>query len=239
MKIKNTLGLVVLGTILSLPTLVKGQAERDSKIVGTYQAVIEGQPITVPVTDVFSALGAAFSGTNTGATGTYTFFVSGVLFSFNLNFNPLGFHEGRIARAFLFLGGRKIAMNGTVLILPLDTVVGTGTNSVTISGGRKNRSANFSLNAVTVPFVAGFNAEISFEGAMEYVGAQRSQTFFKERVEYFGDKVTARVDYDILSKDLDLVNRSSIEVGGLIVEAKKVSNVSGLFDFNLSPKIYR
>ena len=228
MKIKIVLYLILLGNILLIPDLVRAQAERDPEIVGTYQAVIQGQPITVPVTDLAS-----------GAAKSYTFFISGVLFNFNLNFNSLGFHEGRIAGAFLFLGGRKIAMNGSVLVLPLDLVVGTGTNLSVVSGGRRNKNATFSLNAVAIPFVSGFNAEISFEGSMEYVGAQESQTFFQERINYFGDQVVARVDYDILIKDLDAVVRSTEEKPGLIVEAKKVSNVSGLFEFVNSPKVYR
>lgn len=228
MKIKIILSSILLGAILLIPNFVQAQAERDAKIVGSYQAVIQGRPITVPVNNIF-----------TGEPSSYTFFVSGVLFSFNLNFNSLGFHEGRISRAYLFLGGRKIAMNGSVLVLPLDVVVGTGTNTVAIEGGRKNQNASFSLNPVTVPFVAGFNAEISFEGVLEYVGKQKSDTFFKEKVEYFSDQVIARADYDVLTKDLDLVTRNTTEVQGLIAEAKKTSNISGLFDTANSPKVYR
>lgn len=215
--------IIILFVILELffSRSLKAQAEQDSKIIGTYQCMIGPQRISF-----FDPL--------TGAQG-FTFVLNGGLVNFSLNFSPLGFHEGRVLQGFLFVAGRKIEAQGSLLVLPFGSTIGSGTNIVSISGNSKNRNITFSFGPIDIPYIQKFAAELLVEGVMIYHGKTPGE-IMRGNVTYSSDNNNMRVDFD--TQTGSTLVRTSRSIGNVIVEAKKISTVS---DFLGSPttKIFR
>ncbi|MBX7157870.1 MAG: hypothetical protein K1X66_05745 [Verrucomicrobiae bacterium] len=221
MKQKIIILLVVLTLVFVNSTQLKAQAERDIKIVGTYQCMIGPQRIPITFNDT----------TGEG----FTFVLNGGLFTFTLNFSPLGFHEGRVLQGFLFVAGRKVNTRGSVLVLPFGSTLGSGTNIISIPGDSKNRNITFSFGPVEIPFIQRFSAELLVEGIMFYQKKAPGK-IMRGNVEYTSDNNNMRVDFD--RQTGVTIIRSSKTVPGVIVEAKKISTVPNFFGIPTT-KVYR